>query len=453
MFLGAFNLRELDVSNWDVSNATNMNRMFEGTQNLRELDVSKWNVSNVTNMSAMFLGAFNVREFDVSNWDVSNVTNMNSLFRNLNILEELDVSNWDVSSEAHIGSMFASTSLRSIQLGEKSIFGSAVNLPHIQPTNEYTGRWVLEESLNSDNRIAFANSLAFMSNYDGSNPGTYIWERNQESTVEINYLDNDGKELAPSETIQGFFGERYTTQPVDIEYYQISETPENASGVFTEDPIEVNYIYDVVPETIYDPLKPENEVDPENKPEIPEDQGLLSIDFVSQFNFGSQPISTQEKFYYALPQRLLNADGSVIENEERPNYVQISDRRSDSERKGWKLSVRQNDQFKGGKENQELRGAKLILKNQQLATAQGKNAPELYNSDQVYLEPGTKRTLLTAKEDQGKGTWIYRFGDQESADKSIALKVPAGANPEATTYSTTLTWELSSVPDPIDGLN
>ncbi len=33
-----------------------------------------------------------------------------------------------------------------------------------------------------------------------------------------------------------------------------------------------------------DPLDPEVEVDPENKPDLPENQGLLSIDFVSQYN-------------------------------------------------------------------------------------------------------------------------------------------------------------------------
>ncbi|MGM0143875.1 hypothetical protein IGJ94_000404 [Enterococcus sp. AZ153] len=48
---------------------------------------------------------------------------------------------------------------------------------------------------------------------------------------------------------------------------------------------------------------------------------------------------------------------------------------------------------------------------------------------------------------EGTGTWIYRFGDQETANKSVALDVPKGANPEATRYETTLTWELSAVPD------
>ncbi|PTO39020.1 hypothetical protein C6P52_06805 [Enterococcus mundtii] len=50
-------------------------------------------------------------------------------------------------------------------------------LPRITSTTEYTGRWVLEESLDSSVRtIAFENSNEFMANYDGNHPGTYVWE-------------------------------------------------------------------------------------------------------------------------------------------------------------------------------------------------------------------------------------------------------------------------------------
>lgn len=62
------------------------------------------------------------------------------------------------------------------------------------------------------------------------------------------------------------------------------------------------------------------------------------------------------------------------------------------------------------------------------------------------MTPGVKRVLLMAQGDEGQGTWIYRFGDGETASESVALTVPRGATPEATTYKSTLTWELSAVP-------
>ncbi|MEI1233329.1 WxL domain-containing protein, partial [Enterococcus mundtii] len=212
----------------------------------------------------------------------------------------------------------------------------------------------------------------------------------------------------------------------------------------TFEPATTLIVGDLGPVSPVDPLDPEIEVEPENKPELPEDQGQLSIDFVSSFNFGSQAISVQDKTYYAQPQRLLNEDGTVNENEERPNYVQISDRRLESERNGWELAVTQKEQFKGD-QNQVLNGASLSLSNQQVITAQGGTVPGL-QSVPCTLVPGNRRTLLKAQRSEGTGTWIYRFGDGETAGGSVALDVPRGANPEATTYSSTLIWELSAVP-------
>lgn len=213
----------------------------------------------------------------------------------------------------------------------------------------------------------------------------------------------------------------------------------------TFEPATTLIVEDVGPFSPVDPLDPELEVEPENKPELPENQGQLSIDFISSFNFGSQAISVHEQTYYAQPQRLLNEDGTVKENEERPNYVQISDRRPDNERSGWQLSVTQNGQF-SNRNGHELLGSEIQLSNQQLATAQGGNSPELQEESMQRILPNTKQILLQADEESGTGTWIYRFGDAETADKSVGLYVPKGTNPEAKEYSTTLTWELSSVP-------
>ncbi|OTO09086.1 hypothetical protein A5882_003765 [Enterococcus sp. 4E1_DIV0656] len=203
---------------------------------------------------------------------------------------------------------------------------------------------------------------------------------------------------------------------------------------------------DLGPVSPVDPLDPEVEVDPENQPELPEDQGQLSIDFVSQFNFGTQSISPTNKTYYAQPQRLLNDEGTVNDTEKRPNYVQVSDRRSENDRNGWQLAVTQNTQFTTENDH-TLLGAQLQLMNQQLVTAQGGTEPSLQATNPLALVPGQKRTLIRAEGTEGTGTWIYRFGNAENAQESVALHVPKGANPHAESYRTTLTWELSAVPE------
>ncbi|EJF50727.1 putative secreted protein [Enterococcus sp. C1] len=196
-----------------------------------------------------------------------------------------------------------------------------------------------------------------------------------------------------------------------------------------------------------DPLAPDKEVNPENPPSLPENQGLFSIDFASNFYFGSFAISAQDKRYYAKPQRLLSVDGMFIEEEIRPNYVQVSDRRPSNTRGGWELSVSQNEQFYSAETGSELTGASFIFQNQQLVSVQDGIEPGLQQTTPITLIPGgAKRTVLKAQGAEGTGTWIYRFGDFESAGRSVILEVPKGANPDAASYKTTLTWELSSVP-------
>ncbi len=214
----------------------------------------------------------------------------------------------------------------------------------------------------------------------------------------------------------------------------------------TFDPATTLIVGDLGPVSPVDPLDPEIEINPENKPELPEDQGQLSIDFISSFNFGTQAISAHDQTYYAQPQRLLNEYGTVNETEERPNYVQISDRRPESDRYGWQLAVTQRGEFEGAN-GQVLAGARLRLMNQQVASAQGGDEPHLQQTNPLTLVPNVRRVLLSAQGDEGTGTWVYRFGNSKTAGESVALDVPKGGNPEATQYKATLLWELSAVPE------
>jgi len=83
------------ISNWDVSNVTNMQGMFYQASDFNE-DISDWNVSNVTNMSLMFNGASNFNQ-PISKWDVSNVTNMQGMFYNA-VQFKQDISTWNVTN-------------------------------------------------------------------------------------------------------------------------------------------------------------------------------------------------------------------------------------------------------------------------------------------------------------------------------------------------------------------
>lgn len=102
MFRGAISFND-DISNWDVSNVTNMSGMFDRARSFNG-DLSSWNVSNVTTMKDMFYFANNFNG-NIDNWDVSNVISMNSMFSGANSFNG-DLSSWDVSNVTNMHSMF-----------------------------------------------------------------------------------------------------------------------------------------------------------------------------------------------------------------------------------------------------------------------------------------------------------------------------------------------------------
>ncbi len=137
-----------------------------------------------------------------------------------------------------------------------------------------------------------------------------------------------------------------------------------------------------------DPLEPDVEVNPENPPVIPENQGLLSLDFVSQFRFGQVPIRSAKGTYHALPQHMNLAEGAT-ETKERPNYVQITDQRNDAEETSWRLSATLDSQGFQNEDNEPLIGAQISLDNQRLMTTSANanaSMPELSTvNDSVTL--------------------------------------------------------------------
>ena len=53
MFCFCLSLKELNLSNFNTNNVTDMNFMFSGCPLLNELNLSNFNTNNVTNMSGM----------------------------------------------------------------------------------------------------------------------------------------------------------------------------------------------------------------------------------------------------------------------------------------------------------------------------------------------------------------------------------------------------------------
>ena len=108
----------LDLNDIDTSKITDMSNLFDAVEgSLIKLsdngnfDISDWDVSNVTNMEAMFYHS----EFngDISQWDVSNVENMSWMFlRSKFTGKNGDISDWNVKSLKYTTCAFLNSSLQ-----------------------------------------------------------------------------------------------------------------------------------------------------------------------------------------------------------------------------------------------------------------------------------------------------------------------------------------------------
>lgn len=203
----------------------------------------------------------------------------------------------------------------------------------------------------------------------------------------------------------------------------------------------ISYVIDNSPVNPIDPINP----DP-NNPITPDDpgdhekptSGPLSIDYVSNIKFGEQKTTGSDITYYAQLDHITDSKGT---KNDRPNFVQVTDKRGTDV--GWHLTVTQDEQFKNGKE--ELQGAVLSLNHSTLSTPNDGVAPTTNQS--ISLTPGKASTVLDAKVNQGTGTWLDRFGNDQSDGKtSITLSVPGKTKKIKGEYKSSLTWTLTDSP-------
>jgi len=66
---------------------------------------------------------------------------------------------------------------------------------------------------------------------------------NYAEDVTVNYVDESGQKLADPETLTGLIGEGYTAPTKEFAGYELTETPANATGTFSDTPQTVTFVY------------------------------------------------------------------------------------------------------------------------------------------------------------------------------------------------------------------
>ncbi|WP_439443455.1 WxL domain-containing protein [Listeria aquatica] len=190
------------------------------------------------------------------------------------------------------------------------------------------------------------------------------------------------------------------------------------------------------------PTDPNEEVQPVDP--VTPTSGALRIDFASQLSFGKQKIFGQDMDYHPPFSEVKRAsDGATLYV---PQFVQVTD--NTGLNAGWNLEV-SGTPFQTAS-GAELTGAALTLSGTTLRSKlDPKYTPSTISSS---LTVGSSPQLLVAASaGEGMSVWTAAFGDTEGSalapNNKITLHVPAETVKLADeTYTSTLTWTLSSTP-------
>ena len=99
-------ITNIDLSNFNSKNVTNMDCMFGECCSLISINLSNFNTQNVTNMDCMFGYCKSLINIDLSNFNTKNVTNMQGMFAGCKSLKNLNLSNFNTQNVTDMNEMF-----------------------------------------------------------------------------------------------------------------------------------------------------------------------------------------------------------------------------------------------------------------------------------------------------------------------------------------------------------
>ncbi len=189
-----------DISNWNVSNVTNMSFMFHRSYNFN-CDIENWDTSKVTDMNSMFSYAYNFNQ-NIGNWDTSRVTNMKRLFNGATIFNQ-DIGKWDVSKVTNMYGMFYEAENFNQDISKwdvSNVKDMSSMFFEAKSFNQNISSWNLDNIKNS--YFMFNKAKAFLDKYNNGNflpnytEGIKEWFNiNREIMNIINVKDKHGDEI------------------------------------------------------------------------------------------------------------------------------------------------------------------------------------------------------------------------------------------------------------------
>lgn len=307
MFESMNSVSTLDLSSFDTSNVRWMKNMFSGCRALTRIDLSSFDTSKVELMESMFMESSGIRELDLGNkfkfessasgrgdgdninntlpgkwvnwgktnhlargekiWDSSKdfftkyqgATDYDTYVRFENLAAPITVQYREqdgqdkhkiegIEDEKQFGNVndklidqanpqfitsFKEKEIPGYKFDHAEINGQKVELDQVTYSSDPQTITLIYTKVKSDNSHGSGNTN------NSYNPVT----QTKGSDIKVNYEDENGNQLAPTETLSGYVGDGYVTETKEIQGYTLKVRPLNATGFFSSQPQTVTYIY------------------------------------------------------------------------------------------------------------------------------------------------------------------------------------------------------------------
>ncbi|MBF2627202.1 MucBP domain-containing protein [Listeria marthii] len=143
---------------------------------------------------------------------------------------------------------------------------------------------------------------------------TYVYSKDPvpAANITVQYVDEEGSELAPSEILLGNIGEEYHSSVKEISDYTLTKTPANAEGEFSAEEQMVTYVYSKIP-------IPAANITVQY---VDEDSNELTTSDILSGNVGEDYTTTAKEIAgYALIETPSNEMGKFSETSQTVTYV------------------------------------------------------------------------------------------------------------------------------------
>jgi len=157
IFRGCSDITEINLSNFDASQVTDMGFIFKGCSSLISIDFTNLNTANIKNLQGIFDSCSSLTSLDLSNFDTSKVTALSGSFFLCSGLISLDLSNFNTTFVGESDYMFyGCNALVSLDLSNFNIRGYFDEMFSQCDALEYIN---LENAIFTDNFYSQISSL------------------------------------------------------------------------------------------------------------------------------------------------------------------------------------------------------------------------------------------------------------------------------------------------------